>query len=381
MKILRFAIFLMLLPTASPAQESLLLNEAFIDDAQQAVDSVYNLNYEASLKIMQPWRDDHPDHPVWAFWSALEIWWKILPDIENTEHDKAFYDALDEAKRISKERLQKQKDIDALIVKSMSYGFSARHLSNRGSWYRSIRDARTAMGYVSDIENMLPDLGDIQFGLGISQYFSAFLRENYPIIRPFAWMLPRGDRGDGLERLNIAADNSTFLVPEATFFLGHIYLHYEQNFTDALDYLQELTRRYPNNGYYHRLLIRSYDNNNNRRAAMKLINQTLDKWDDKNSAPDLALKEELHLLRGRILKLQGKEDQALEDLLIAYRTGETMKPEGERQNFIRASYYIGNIYLAWGERKTAEYFLKKVAASDLDFGYVDSAKSLLRREF
>lgn len=380
MRIFPIAIFLLLLPAMAMAQdESLLLNEAFVKDAQQAIDSVYNLNYEASLEIMQPWMEDHPDHPVWSFWPALEIWWKILPDLENTEYDNAFFNTLDVAKRVSEEQLDIN-HLDALIVKSISYGFSARHLSNRRSWYQSLSHARTAMGYFTDIERILPEMGDIQFGLGMSRYFSAYLRESYPIIRPFAWMLPPGSREGGLEHLNIAATNSTFLIPEATFFLGHIHLHYEKNFTEALSYLKKLTHRYPNNGYYHRLLIRSHDNNNNHQTAIRLINQTLARWENKTAAPDLALKEELYVLRGRILKQQGQEEPALEDFLKAYRIGENMKPAGDRRNFLKASYYLGEIYLKQGDRDTAEYFLKKVATSNLDFGYVDSAKSLLPQD-
>lgn len=383
MKVFGFAIIsLFVLPWLVSAQhESLLLNEDFITDAQQAIDSVYNLNYEASVLILQPWREKHPDHPLWAFWPALDIWWKILPDLENIEHDQAFFDALDEAARLSKERMKETHDIDALIIKSMCYGFSARHLSNRGSWYQSLRRARTAMAYFSDLEQLLPELGDIQFGLGMSRYFSAFFRESYPVIRPFAWLLPRGDRQDGLNRLNVAAGQSTFMIPEATFFLGHIHLHYERNFGKALEYLNELTRSYPNNGYYHRLLIRSHYRNSNRRTAMLLINRVLEQWEEKQSASDLALKEELLVLRGRMLMLRGGEDQALEDFAGAFRAGEKLKPGGNRRNFLIASYYLGEIYLHRGERETAEYFLKKVAASNLDFGYVSSAKSLMRREF
>ncbi|MEX0779677.1 MAG: hypothetical protein WD037_08075 [Balneolales bacterium] len=383
MNFLRITLLIILiLPGVALSQdESLLLDEAFVTDVRQAVDSVYNMNYEASLEILQPWRNEHPNHPVWAFWQALEIWWKILPDIENTDHDDAFFDALDEAKHISDERILGSKDLDALIVNSMSYAFSARHLSNRSSWYRSLLHGRKAMGYFSDVEAMLPELGDLHFGLGMKEYFSAYLRENYPVIRPFAWMLPGGDREGGIDHLQIAAETSTFMIPESIFFLGHIQLHYEENFNQAMVYLTDLTRQYPNNGYYQRLLIRSHERQNNQGRAIQLAGKILSRWEDKNTAADLALKEELHVIRGRFLKFRGQEDQALDDFIAAYRAGEKLNPKDNRYNFIRASYYLGEIYLSRGERGHAAYFLQKVSASNLDNHYVERAKSLLHEEF
>ncbi|MEX0928784.1 MAG: tetratricopeptide repeat protein [Balneolales bacterium] len=366
--------------TASAQSESLLLNEDFIADARQAIDSVYNLNYEASLDILQPWREARPEHPVWAFWPAIELWWKILPDLDNTGYDKAFFELLDEAKQASEERLD-DSDIDALIIKSMSYGFSARHWSNREAWYRSLRHAQTAMAYFREIGRRYPDLGDIQFGLGMSRYFSAFFADHYPVIRPFAWLLPKGDKEDGLKRLGVAAANSTFMIPEATFFLGHIYLHYERDFPRAVEYLGELTRRYPNNGYYRRLLIRAHYRNHNHYNTLALIDSTLAKWKDKIEIPDLALKEELHLLKGSVLAFRGNKDGAIQDFLAAFQIGDALKPQGHRQNYIKASYHLGEIYLEREEHETARYFLEIVAASNLEFDYVDRAKNHLRREF
>ncbi|MEX2632563.1 MAG: tetratricopeptide repeat protein, partial [Balneolales bacterium] len=359
MKILALAVFFLTSVNTVVAQnESLLLDEDFITDARQAIDSVYNLNYDASLDILSPWMQAYPDNPAWIFWPALEVWWKILPDLENTDYDDKLFGLLDDARDASNEKLKNNRDIDALIISSLSYGFTARHLTNRGSWYQSLRQARMGMNYFKELEQLVPDLVDIQFGLGLMKYFMAYFTEQYPVIRPFAWMLPKGDKEEGLERMGIASRESIFLIPETTFFLGHIYLHYERDFPQAIDYLEELTHRYPNNGYYHRLLIRSHFRNGNFTTAMTLSEAVLSQWENKNKVADRALKEELYMLRGRILNIRRENDTALDEFIAGFKVGENLHPAGGRRNFLTSSYYLGEIYLNKGEYNTSQYFLE-----------------------
>jgi hypothetical protein len=374
-------ILLLMPPGISVARQSndqyLLKNPRFVRDAQEAVDLVYNLEFHPARQRMSTWRKSYPEHPAWPFWEALELWWTILPDLENTDLDKTFIRKLEEADHKADRLLHKDRhNVDALVIKSLANGFLARLYSNREGWYKSLGHARVSLNVLFRLEQLEPGLHDLQFGMGAYNYFAAYLSEEYPIVKPLAWMLPGGDRADGLKRLRVAADSSALLIPEASYFLGHINLNYEKNYGPALYYLGMLTERYPANGFYRRLLARALVNTGDLTRAASLIDSTLE--DDK-FRNDIPLQEEMNAVRGRIAFLYSDNEKALSlsEAARGYSAQLSGNPNQRRYGAM-GTYYAARSKILLGQEREARNYLLDLNHRRSNSFYADRAREILR---
>lgn len=359
--------------------QSLLLDDAFIRDARQAIELLYNRETDASLAAMQHWRVRHADHPVWPLWEALDAWWPLLVNPEDTSHDERFVSRAEHVVDLCDRALSADPgNLDALIVRSIMNGQLARYYSNRYRWYASFRHARRAMRDFFEVEERHPDIPDLDFGMGLYRYFAAYLVEEYPLARPVGWMLPRGNRAEGLERLAMAADSSIFVQPEAVYFLGHVYLHYERQPSVALEYLQQLYERYPDNSYYHRLYVRSLHHLNRNVQSLRAIDQSLHHWRSHNNEETRALREELYATRGQIHFAMGDFDQAKRDFYQALYNAEQLKPFASRHYLLVSLYYLGRLSVSEGELALGRAYFNRVASVDSENPYVERAQEALR---
>lgn len=257
-QLLPIAIFSLFLTAESmDAQTKQLIEDLeFSVDATAAIDSLYNRNNESAHKLLKPWRETYPDHPLWKLWEGMELWWELLEDLAIDEYDDLFIETMREADFQARRLLQREPDhLDALIIISVSNGYIARLHSNRERWVTSLQVGRR--GYQAHLRLMeeKPDLADNYFAEGMKLYYSAYVQEEYPIVRPMAYFLPAGDREEGIQYLREATEKALFARPEATYFLATIQLNYEGNIADAKNLFRSLVDQYPNNGYYRRLYM------------------------------------------------------------------------------------------------------------------------------
>ena len=367
------------LATAETVPPSLLMDDYFIRDVRASIEHLYNRDLETSLEALADWKRAYPDHPIWPLWKALDAWWPILIDLENTSYDDDFLiDAqvvVDLCDAILK---QDENHLDALVVRSVINGQIARYYSNRYRWYRSFLHGRRALRDFFHVEHEHPDMPDMQFGLGMYRYFTAFLVDEYAIARSLRWMLPSGDRADGLSRLAVAADSSIFVEPEATYFLGHIYLHFENEPDKALGYLRDLYHRYPHNSYYRRLYVRSLFNLNLHNDALAAIRESLDHPFDPDSHESLTMREDLHTIRALIQYSRSDYQAAQDDFLEAVANAEKLTPFAERVNLITSLYYLGQLSIRDGRRDLARFYFSRAATPDIDHPHVKKAREALR---
>lgn len=356
----------------------LIKNEEFVKDVRMAIDSVYNMDSKASNRILAPWKQKYPGDPIWMFWDGLETWWKILPDLENTAYDKQmFYQFSKTDYQCAKLLSEDPNDLDALVVKSASNGFMARLYANRAEWISAFQKARKAKDALDRIKEIDPSLPDINFGLGIYQYYVAWLPQAFPVLKPLMWILPDGNMQKGLQMLRDAADNSVFVKPEALYMLGRIYFEAEKNTGEAIKYFLKLDQLYPENGYYERVTVHLLYDEQHYAEAMALIKQYLDN-DELHPAPfDFALREDLYAMRGRILYLYGEFDGAIKSFEQSRGISRSAPLGKNRENYLMSGYYLGEIYIKKNDKKKAEEYFREVSRIKSQSAYVNLARKAL----
>jgi len=81
----------------SDQPEYLLLNKGLQFRITEAVNSLYNFDFETAERGFQMMGYTYPDHPLPSFLMGLSQWWKIAPDTQNEKYDGIFLKYMEEA--------------------------------------------------------------------------------------------------------------------------------------------------------------------------------------------------------------------------------------------------------------------------------------------
>ena len=369
-------LLLLFVPLDATAQRYLFRDAGFLKVAPAAVDSVYNLKFDSGRKMLSPWRKTHQDHPIWLFWDGLELWWKIVPDLEQTTYDQQFFHTFGRVDYACTRLLARDaKNLDALLLKALSNGFMARLHANRDNWIRSLQYGKAASDALSLVEEHYPDIVDTKFGRGLYLYYAEALPETYPFLKPLRWMFPEGSKQQGLTMLNEAAQKSTFLRAESTYFLGNILFNYEKDPNGSITYYDQLHRTYPNNALYTRLYARVHFNladNSQALGIMEGLLQTL-----KPTTP-VPVSEELLLLKGRLLFQMGRLSEARKSIQDTRRLAAKAPGGNSRSQQVVATYYLAEIEQQSGNHDTARELYLDVSRAKKPEWVVEHARERLR---
>lgn len=273
---------------ANCPETPLLAEPTFQEDVRPAIDDLYNRQPASGVHQLESWMTRCPNHPIWDLWDAMVLWWEVLEDLDRKSLDNELVNQLELANRRGSAWVVKNPDSpDGWFVQALANGLLARLHANRGRWVRSVWVARDARRASESLEQRLPGLADHQLSRGLTLYYSAWLPDHYKVLRPFRWMMPEGDREQGLKRLASARKNALFVRAEATYFTGLILLRYEGQPDKALVQFRDLASSYPGNKFYERILIQalletaqSAERNAELFRARKLYREVVDRSED-----------------------------------------------------------------------------------------------------
>ena len=382
MKVLKAAILSLFFVTACQFAHAqvpeLIKNEVFRQDAQAAVDSLYNFNPGGADTRLAEWKKKYPSHPLWQLMDGMEFWWLLLSDLNDQSRDEQFYTMMKKADYAASKLLYDQPGhADALIIRTVANGYIARQHSNREEWITSLNTARKAYSSYGYLQDQMPDFPDLKLADGLKLYYSEYLPNAYPVVKTVSWFLPDGDKKQGLLEMQKAADEAIFARAEASYFLGNINYNYEQNYDIAARHFESLHNRYPNNNYYARLLVKNYYEMQRYNDALAVIDSPLNRWNQQDLPFHDVLKEELLFWKGRILFRRGLYSQALDLMKQSHALSETLPRSRYRDFFAASAYYAGVLLNRTGQTEEAVNYLEKAVDAKGSGGYKSSARKKL----
>ncbi|MCS6967280.1 MAG: tol-pal system protein YbgF [Cytophagales bacterium] len=238
--------------------EMLLTNIAIQIECTQAINNMYNFKFGQAESIFQWLRRTYPHHPLPYFLMGLSQWWKIMPNPDNTRYDERFLaymdSAIDRAEKIFDKGKPKQK-IEAAFFLAAAWGFKGRLYSDRRQWAKATLAGKRAihyMEYASDKNDLSPEL---LFGDGLYNYYSIWVPENYPMLKPVLWFFKKGDKALGIKQLEQVVADAFYAKTEAMNFLMRIYS--DENMPEkAFETAKYLHKTFPDNPYFHRYYAR-----------------------------------------------------------------------------------------------------------------------------
>ncbi|TVR15403.1 MAG: hypothetical protein EA391_10695 [Balneolaceae bacterium] len=353
------------IPVTSAQTKVLIDDDRFGADARNAINALYNRDNDEARDILFIWKEIYPDHPIWLLWDGMELWWKVLEDLVDTSHDKDFINLMREADFEASRLLRREPDHkDALIIRAVSNSYIARLHANREEWLTSVQVGRRGYQAHQRLIEIDPDLPDNLFAEGMKLYYSAYIPETYPFLRPAAMFLPAGSREEGLNTLRKASTDAIFARPEATYFLGNILLNYEEQFDEAKSYFRLLVDEYPDNSYYRRQYMVTLGQLHEFREIVRFYNETMTHRTENKLAEDPLLESELLYWYGRANYFMGNIEPAFKAFEKSVELGNTLTLAKERHFHTLSAYFAGRAAERLQDRATAKSYYQLAAGQN-----------------
>ncbi len=257
---------LLLASTVVSAQEKkdttlILINDVRIQiEATQALNDLYNFKFEKAEQQFRWFKQRYSWHPLPYFLLGLSEWWKIMPNTKNLDHDEKFLAYMDSTILVAGNLHKKSPEyrIEAAFFLSAAYGFKGRLYADeeRKSWRKAAVVGKTALNYLEESKEKQDLSVELLFGDALYNYFSVWVPENYPALKPLLWFFKKGDKQLGLEQLTEVSYNAFYTRTEAMVWLMRILNSYENKPVRAFQLAQYLHETYPDNPYFHRYYAR-----------------------------------------------------------------------------------------------------------------------------
>ena len=267
----------LMVPALSVAQGG-GVDAEFDSVAARGIDYVYNLEFEAADVEFAKLVLLKPRHPAGHFFSAMGLWWRILIDMDNEQHDEEFMEALDGVIVMCDSLLDiDEGNVTAIFFKGGAIGFQGRLQFHRNNYFSAADAGRRALPLVQTASSLDPENHDILLGAGIYNYYAEVVPDQYPYLKPLLLFVPPGDRQKGLEQLALAAEKGKYASVESSYFLMQAYYFYEHDYARALAIALRLTGRFPNNMLFQRYLGRCFISLNNWEKGREVFAEIADR--------------------------------------------------------------------------------------------------------
>lgn len=229
-------------------------------EATEALNDLYNFKFEKAEKQFRWFKQKYAWHPLPYFLLGLSEWWKIMPTTNDRSHDERFLAYMDSTILVAEHLRDKSPEYrtEAAFFLAASYGFKGRLFSDeeRKEWRKAAVAGKRALNYLEECKEKNYLSPELLFGDALYNYFSVWIPENYPALKPILWFFPKGDKELGLKQLKEVSYNAFYTRTEAMVWLMRIWNSYENKNEQAHQLAEYLHQTYPDNPYFHRYYAR-----------------------------------------------------------------------------------------------------------------------------
>jgi hypothetical protein len=340
----------------------ILLSDLHVQlECSQALNDLYNFKFPAAenqfkyLKVKFPW------HPLPYFLMGLIEWWKIMPNTKDQSHDATFLAYMDSTILVG-ENLYKNHPaykIEAAFFLAASYGFKGRLYADeeRSQWTKAASVGKSAINYL-DAGRAKEDLSpELLFGDALYNYFSVWVPENYPMLKPLLWFFRKGDKALGLQQLKEVSYNAYYTRIEAMVWLMRIMNSYENDQLRAFQISEYLHQTYPDNPYFHRYYARMLYYQSRFSEAEPVCKRIINLIDSGKVGYEATSGRYAAFFLGQIFEARRKYDEAKRYYLMGMRYAEEVEAT-ESGYYLYSMIALGEIAQREGNSAEAKKWFK-----------------------
>lgn len=338
----------------------LLLDKGLQFRITDAINSMYDFDFAKAERDFGVIGYQYPDHPLPDFLMALGYWWRIEVDVTNEKYDKIFLKYLERAT----EKAERMFDADetnkeAAFFLAAGYGFQGRLYSERSSWTKAAFAGRNALKYMDLSRGEAEFNPELLLGDALFNYFSVWIPENYPLLRPVMALFPAGSKELGLTQLEEVASNAFYTRIEAMYFLFRLYASEEKRPYDALRISEYLHGQFPNNPYFHRSYARHLYTVGRWTESVSESFQILERIDAKQEGYESNSGRYAAFFIAQYYDRVRDPKKAKEYYLKTISFGEESESQ-ESGYYLFSLVQLGKMETAEGNKKLAKEYFKKV---------------------
>lgn len=353
------------------AQYKILEDQEAVSKVQQAIDSIYNLNFDAADIIIEELEEELNDYPGILLLKAFYVSWEYNPIKKEHESYQLFESYLLQGVEKSEAMLQKDPEsVEASFYLMAFHSYLAELYAENGQNFKALGEAKNAYKYIKIGFDHTEDNPEFYFSSGIYNYYRERYPEENPFYKSFIWFFRSGDMAEGISQIKKGTQLAVFTKAECLTYLFHVYLRYEDNPEEAIYYSIILKDKYPNNLHFISNFIENKIRLNQYDSLYKHIERML------NS--DMVFYRYLgEIYYGTYLEnFEKKSSKALKHYKIADKLGD----QGE----VRVPHYdsmlflgMGRTYKSIGNIDEGNIFLKKSVKTADYSAYRKDAEALL----
>jgi len=363
----------------------LITNVAMQMEISQALNDLYNFKFAKAEQQFRWFKQKYQWHPLPYFLLGLSEWWKIMPNTKSTVYDDRFFAYMDSTIMVA-ENLYKnvpEYKIEAAFFLAASHGFKGRLYSDeeRKSWGKAAVDAKSAMNYMDVVREKDYLSPELLFGDALYNYFSVWVPENYPSLKPLMWFFRKGDKALGLKQLKEVSYNAFYTRTEAMVWLMRILNSYENDQVRAYQISEYLYQTYPDNPYFHRYYARMLYARGFHLEMEKQSKLILARIDSAQTGYEATSGRYAAFFLGQLYENQRKLDDAKKYYELAIKYAEEIGAT-ESGYYLFSLIALGEINEKQGNKAEAKKYFKEVKkkAGRKDEAYKDAKKRLKNME-
>jgi tetratricopeptide (TPR) repeat protein len=364
----------------------LLLSDVSVQlQCTQALNDLYNFKFNEAEVTFNSLKTGYGWHPLPYFLIGLSEWWKIMPNTKDTSHDEKFMAYMDTTIRIA-DRLHDEFPAyraEAAFFLAAAYGFQGRLYSDeeRKNWRKAASVGKDALDYLEESKAAQDLSPELLFGDALYNYFSVWVPENYPALKPILWFFPKGDKALGLKQLKEVSYNAFYTRTEAMVWLMRILNSYENDQFQALQISKYLNEEYPDNPYFHRYYARMLYSLGRYNEAELVCKEILHRIDSGMVGYEGTSGRYAAFFLGQINESRKKYDEAKASYLQCVKFAEEIEAT-ETGYYLFSLIALGEISERQGDKAEAKKYFKKVKdkAGRKDEAFKDAKKRLKRLE-
>jgi hypothetical protein len=354
-------------------------------EINQALSDLYNFKFEKAEQQFRWFKKKYKWHPLPYFLLGLSEWWKIMPNTKATTYDEKFMAYMDSTIMIAENLYKKHPEykIESAFFLAAAHGFKGRLYSDeeRKSWRKAAVEGKSALNYMEvcrEMDHLSPEL---LFGDALYNYFSVWVPENYPALKPLLWFFRKGDKKLGLQQLREVSYNAFYTRTEAMVWLMRISNSYENDQVRAFQIAEYLYTTYPDNPYFHRYYARMLYARGQYVLLEKHAKQILERIDSAQLGYEATSGRYAAFFLGQMYEFQRKLDESKKYYELAVKFAEEVGAT-ESGYYLFSLIALGEINEKQGNKAEAKRFFKEVKkrSGRKDEAYKDAKKRLKNME-
>jgi len=350
-------------------------------ECTQALNDLYNFKFDRAEFQFQYLRARYRWHPLPYFLMGLIEWWKIMPNTKDTSHDETFLAYMDSTIEVGEKLYDDYPayHAEAAFFLAAAYGFKGRLYADeeRKNWRKAASAGKDGLDYLEESKEKQDLSPELLFGDALYNYFSVWVPENYPVLKPVLFFFKKGDKALGLKQLKEVSYNAFYTRTEAMVWLMRILNSYENDQYGAFQISEYLYQTYPDNPYFHRYYARMLYSLGRFTEAEPMCKKILTRIDSGMVGYEATSGRYASFFLGQIYEARKKYDDAKAYYKMCMKFAEQIEAT-ESGYYLYSMIALGEIAERQGNKAEAKQWfnLVKKKAGRKDEAYKDAKRRL-----